>query len=91
MCVHTRTIYKLPHGFSYRRLLGLRVQHASLKALASAYFPILCWVFLLISIRVKAEAIAGPVQVPKMLTLEVTIKHGEVLSEFRVNFDALWK
>ena len=90
MRVDTFTINELPHRFSYRRLSGQSVQLTFLKALSRAHFPILGWVFLLISVWVKADAPSGPVQVPQVFTLEVTIKHGELLSEVGVDFNALW-
>ena len=90
MRVDTSTLYELPHSVSHRRLLGQRIQLAIFKALSCADFPILGRVFLLISVRVKTDASASPVQVPQVFPFVVTIKHGEVLSEVRVNFDALW-
>ena len=90
MRVDTFTIYELPHGFSYRRLPGQGVQLTFLKAFSRAYFPILGRVFLLISVRVKADAPSGPIQVPQVFALVVTIKHGELLGEVRVDFNALW-
>ena len=50
VCVDAFTLYKLPHGLSYRRLLGQRVQLASFKALACAHFPVFGRVFLLSSV-----------------------------------------
>ena len=90
MRVDTFTIYELPHGFSYRRLSGLSIQLAFLKALSRAHFPILGRVFLLISVGVETDAPSGPVQVPQVFALVVTIKHGECLGEIRVDFNALW-
>ena len=91
MRVDASTLYELPHGFSHRRLLCLRIQLAILKALSCADFPVLGRVFLLISVKVKTDASTSPIQVPQVFPFVVTIKHGEVLSEVRVNFDALWQ